>query len=85
MNTCNKQVSKDEKEPRNESSASESPDVTPDFECNIAHQLQDEDLLTGAESNISGSEFEDDFERHSISSDEKEMPNVPPWLRQAVK
>ncbi|KAL9986338.1 hypothetical protein ACROYT_G000475 [Oculina patagonica] len=84
------QVSNDEKEPRNETSASDSSsaartdEVTPDFECNV-ECVEDGDLLTGAGSNISGSEFEDDFERHSISSDEQAMPNVPPWLRGAVK
>ncbi|KAJ7384547.1 hypothetical protein OS493_021178 [Desmophyllum pertusum] len=84
------QVSKDQKEPRDETSASDSSsaartnEITPDFECNIA-RVEDGDLLTGAESNLSGSEYEDDFVRHSISSDEKAMPDVPPWLRAAVK
>ena len=87
---CNKQVSKDENEPRNETSASDSSsaartdDVTPDFECNIV-RVKDEDLMRGAESNMSGSEYGDDFERYSVSSDEQTLPNVPPWLRDAVK
>ena len=87
---CNKQVSKDESEPRNETSASDSSsaartgDFTPDFECNIA-RVEDEDLMRGAESNMSRSEYGDDFERYSVSSDEQTLPNVPPWLREAVK
>ena len=87
---CNKQVSKNENEPRNETSASDSSsatrtdDVTPDFECNIA-RVEDEDLMRGAQSNMSGSEYGDDFERYSFSSDEQTLPNVPPWLREAVK
>ena len=87
---CNKQVSKDVNEPRNGTSASDSSsaartdDVTPDFECNIA-RVEDEDLMRGAQSNMSGSEYGDDFERYSVSSDEQTLPNVPPWLREAVK
>ena len=87
---CNKQISKDEKEPRNETSASDSSsvartdEITPEFECNIAH-VEDEDLIREAESNMSGSEYGDDFERFSVSSDEQTLPNVPPWLREAVK
>ena len=86
----NKQVSKDEKEPRNETSASDSSsaartdEITPDFECNIP-RVEDEDLMRGAESNMSGSEYGDDFERYSVSSDEQTLPNVPPWLREAVE
>lgn len=85
---CNKQVSKDENEPRNETSASDSSsaartdDVTP--ECNIV-RVEDEGLMRGAESNMSGSDYGDDFERYSVSSDEQTLPNVPPWLREAVK
>ena len=84
-------MSKGENEPRNETSASDSSsgpartdDVTPDFECNIA-RVEDEDVMRGAESNMSGSEYGDDFERYSVSSDEQTLPNVPPWLREAVK
>ena len=83
-------MSKDEKEPCNESSASDSSsaamtdEITPDFECNIA-RVEDEDLTRGAELNMSGSEYGDDFERYSVSSDEQTLPNVPPWLREAVK
>ena len=86
----NKQVCSDEKEPREESSASEvsssarTEDVTPDFECNVSPVLEEE-LRIGAEADFSGSEFGDDFERHSKSSDEKAMPNVPPWLREECK
>lgn len=37
------------------------------------------------EADFSGSEFGDDFKRLSISSDEKAMPHVPPWLREDYK
>ncbi|CAH3038755.1 unnamed protein product [Pocillopora meandrina] len=90
LETDSKQVCSDEKEPREESSASEvsssarTEDVTPDFECNVAPVLEEE-LRIGAEADFSGSEFGDDFERHSKSSDEKAMPNVPPWLREECK
>lgn len=57
--------------------------VTPEFECNIAGE--DENLILSAEDSMRSNNFEDDFQRHSISSDEKQMPNVPPWLREAVK
>ncbi|XP_058941594.2 golgin subfamily B member 1-like [Pocillopora verrucosa] len=90
LETDSKQVCSDEKEPREESSAGEvsssarTEDVTPDFECNVAPVLEEE-LRIGAEADFSGSEFGDDFERHSKSSDEKAMPNVPPWLREECK
>ena len=47
--------------------------------------MLEEELRIGAEADFSGSEFGDDFERHSKSSDEKAMPNVPPWLREECK
>lgn len=86
----NKQVWKDEKESREESSASEelSPamakEVAPDFECN-ATPVHEEELRMGAEENFSGSEFGDDFGRHSQSSDEKAKSNEPLWLREEYK
>lgn len=63
--------------------ADKTDDVTPDFECNIPRE--EVDLIMSAETRMSGSDYNDDFERHSTSSDEREMPNVPPWLREAVK
>lgn len=84
------QCCSDEKEPREESSASEvSPaarteDVTPDFKFNVA-PVHEEELCMGAEANFSGNEFGDNFERHSKSSDEKTMPNAPSWLREEYR
>ena len=80
---------RDVKEPRDDTSGSDissperSDDVTPDFECNVARE--DADIILPKETTISGSDLDDDFMRHSTSSDEREMPNVPPWLREAVK
>ncbi|PFX32570.1 hypothetical protein AWC38_SpisGene2605 [Stylophora pistillata] len=87
IETGAKEVCNDEKEPREESSASEvssAAEVTPDFECNAA-PVHEEELRIGTEADFSGSEFGDDFERLSKSSDEKAMPNVPPWLRDDYK
>ena len=58
-------------------------DVTPEFEFNVARE--NADLIMAAETPMSGSDLDDDFMRHSTSSDEREIPNVPPWLREAVK
>ena len=83
------QESADQKKSRDDitgsdsSSARRTDDVTPEFECNIARE--DADLLISGETTISGNDLEDDFQRHSTSSDEREMPNVPPWLRDAVR
>ena len=76
-------------EPRDTTSASDissserTDDVTLDFECNVSSE--DADLIMPAETTMSGSHFGDDFERKSTSSDEGQLPNVPPWLREAVK
>ena len=83
------QQSADQKKSRDDiigndsSAAHRTDDVTPEFECNIARE--DSDLLISAENTISGNDFEDDFQRHSTSSEEREMSNVPPLLRDAVK
>ncbi|PFX29083.1 hypothetical protein AWC38_SpisGene6134 [Stylophora pistillata] len=90
LETEAKLVCSDEKEPREESSASEvSPaarteDVTPDFKFNVT-PVHEEELCMGAEANFSGNDFGDNFERHSKSSDEKTMPNAPPWLREEYR
>ncbi|XP_066014942.1 DNA ligase 1-like [Pocillopora verrucosa] len=89
IKTESKQVCNDEKEPREESSASEvssaaREEVTPDFECNVV-PVYEEELRIRTEADFSGSEFGDDFKRLSISSDEKAMPHVPPWLREDYK
>ena len=47
--------------------------------------MEVEDLTGGAKSDMGGSEYGDDFERYSVSSDEQTLPNVPPWLRETVK
>ena len=78
----------EQKEPRDDNSVSDhsSPDrtndVTPEFESNLAHEHAD--LVMAAETTMSGHDFDDDFERHSTLSEEREMPNVPPRLKQAV-
>jgi len=78
----------DSQKPREVSSASDtsSPertdDVTPEFECNI--ERVDVDLMS-AESPMDGSDLDGDFERRSTSSDERELTNAPPWLREADK
>ena len=59
-------------------------EITPDFECNVA-PVDEGELRMGEDAHFSGSEFEDDFERHSLSSDEKTMPNIPPWMREMLK
>ena len=75
---------RDTKDCASDSSSTESTDdVTPDFECNIARE--EVDLIVSPEITMSVNDFHDDFERQSTSSDEREMPNVPPWLRDAVK
>ena len=76
-------------EPRDDTSASDissserTDDVTPEFECNVARE--DAVPIMPAETTVSGSDLDDDFERKSTSSDERQLPNVPPWLREAVK
>ena len=78
----------DSQKPREDSLASDtsSPErtdnVTPEFECNI--ERVDVDLMSAA-SPMDGSDLDGDFERRSTSSDERDMANVPPWLREAVK
>ena len=80
---------RDVKEPRDDTSASDissperSDDITPDFKCNVA--LKTAVLILPTELTMSSSVLDDDFERHSTSSDERVMPNIPPWLREAVK
>ena len=64
------------------SSPAKTDDVTPEFQCNVERVDVN---LTSAESPMDGSDLEGDFERRSTSSDERELANVPPGLREAVK
>ena len=80
----NSRIPRDTKDYASDSSSTErTDDVTPDFECNITRE--EVDLIVSPEVTMSGNDFRDDFERQSTSSDERDMPNVPPWLRDAVK
>ena len=65
------------------SAPAQTDDVTPEFQCNI--ERVDKDLMSPAESPMDGSDLDGDFERRTTSSDERELANVPPWLREAVK
>ena len=83
------EVPRDMKEPRDDtsesdiSSSAKTDVVTSNFECNVS--LEDQDVILPAETTMSGSDLDGDLKCHSTSNDEREMPNVPPWLREAVK
>ena len=64
------------------SSPERTDDVTPEFECKV--ERVDVDLMS-AESPMDGSDLDGDFERRTTSSDERELANVLPWLREAAK
>ena len=78
----------DQKKPRDHNTGSDTSssettdDVTSEFECNLAREAAN---LISAETHMGGSELDDDFQRHLTSRDEREMLNVSPWLREAVR
>ena len=83
-------MSKNTEVPRDENSTSTSDtsstgstdDVTSDFECSVACE---DGVLTPAETTMSGSDVDDEFQRQPTSSDERELLNAPPMLKEAVK
>ena len=76
------------KEPRDDNLASDtSPsektdDVTPPLDCNFACENT---KLMSAETTMSTSDVDDDFQSHSTSSSEQQLQNVHPSLNETAK
>ena len=79
----------EQKEPHDGNSVSDhsslerTDDVTPGFKFKVA--CDDADVIMAAETTMSGSDLDDDFVRHSTSSDEQKMQNVPPGLKETLR
>ena len=76
------------KEPRDDNQANDiSPsktidDVMPQLDCDFACENAN---LMSAETTMSTSDVDDDFQRHSISSPEQQLPTVQPWSNETAK